>query len=262
MPGLFSVPGTKNAADTLATLWELLTAERRCPSCHSAFSVSRLNKAGAGPEASRHFCPSCAANLKPREQGYCPLCGEPAEWESQSPAPCGGCLTKRPRWAETTFYGTHQGLLRELLLRLKFQQDLSLAHSLGSLLAAHPGLLCIKADMAVPVPLHGGRLAGRGFNQSLELARPLAKRLGIPLDAACLVRMRATDPQRGLSRENRRRNIHAAFTAGQAVRERHILLVDDIMTTGATLEAAASALLDAGAASVHVAVISRTPSFR
>ena len=159
------------------------------------------------------------------------------------------------------FYATHQELLRDLLLRLKFHNELSLAHSLGSLLAAHPLLPGLRVNHIVPIPLHPSRLTHRGFNQSLELARPVAQRLGLPLDGASLIRVRATDPQRGLSREDRRPNIKNAFAAGTGVRGKDVLIIDDIMTTGATMEEASHALLRAGAASVHVAVVSRTSVF-
>ena len=159
------------------------------------------------------------------------------------------------------FHATHHDLLRDLLLRLKFHNELSLAHALGALLAAHPLLPELGSSHIVPIPLHPSRLTHRGFNQSLELARPIAQRLGLPLDAASLIRVRPTDPQRGLSREDRRPNIKNAFAAGPGVRGKDVLIVDDIMTTGATIEEAARALLHAGAASVQVAVVSRTSVF-
>lgn len=268
MSPLFHMWDAKKTA--AAAVWGAFTrvfaAERRCAACSSAFfPLSEKNTAssdeGVFPaEARRHFCPACAARLRPRELGYCPLCGEPAAWQAQPLAPCGRCLSKKPVWSETVFYATHQDLLRDLLLRLKFQNELALSYALGSLLAAHPRLRNLEFDLVAPVPLHGERLAQRGFNQSLELARPVAGRLGLPLDAASLSRVRATDPQRGLSRDDRRKNIQSAFAAGPKVRARRVLLVDDTMTTGATLEAAASALLEAGAALVHVAVVSRTPA--
>ncbi len=248
------------AARALRRAFLLAARERRCLSCSAPF-VPPEEFSGAPPSAALPaagvFCALCAVRLKRRVAGFCPHCGEPAAWPLLPPAPCGRCLVRRPPWSNLLFHGLHDGLLRLLLLRLKFASSLELAQGLGLLLAAHPGLEALGADVLAPVPLHSSRLEARGFNQALELARPLAKRLSLDSRPALLIRVRATPPQRGLSRRQRAGNLSYAFQASSAARGRHILLVDDIMTTGATLEAAAAALLDAGAAAVSVAVISR-----
>ena len=267
----------------------LLWRERRCSACSSVFFPARDETNGGssalkspapgantsagspfqGPdlktdqeqsqETERHFCPECRLHLHMRKQGFCPLCGELAAWEAQPPVSCGRCLSELPPWQEAVFWGAHDGLLRELLLRLKFQKELPLAHALGSTLAMHPRLRHLELDMLVPIPLHKAGLSQRGFNQSLELARPIARHLRLPLDAASLLKTRATAPQHNLPRKDRQVNVRQAFAVREAtVRNKRILLVDDTMTTGATMRTAASALLDAGAASIHVAVVSRT----
>lgn len=114
-------------------------------------------------------------------------------------------------------------------------------------------------DAVTPVPLHADRLRERGFNQSQELARPLAAASGAPLSPALLRRARATAHQIGLNRAERQANLLGAFTAHASVRGKTILLVDDTLTTGATLRLAARALLDQGALAVDVAVAARTP---
>lgn len=157
------------------------------------------------------------------------------------------------------FYGPYQGLLRRCLIHLKFYGALPLGAALGRLLCAHPQLRECGADCIVPVPLHARRLAERGYNQALELARPLRDVLGVPLLPELLIRTRATDPQTGGSFGQRHANIKGAFAGRAAVRGRIVLLVDDVITTGATLRAATHALLDAGAARVCVAVMGRTP---
>lgn len=267
----------------------LLWRERRCSACSSVFSPVRDEPNGRtsvlkGPvpggkisagspcqepdrktgqeqsqETEQYFCPECRLHLHMRKQGFCPLCGELAAWEAQPPVPCGRCLSKSPPWQEAIFWGAHEGLLRELLLRLKFQKELPLAHALGSMLAMHPRLRHLEVDMLMPIPLHKAGLSQRGFNQSLELARPIARHLRLPLNAASLLKTRATAPQHNLPRKDRQVNVRQAFAVREAaVRNKRILLVDDTMTTGATMHAAASVLLGAGAVSVHVAVASRT----
>ena len=116
-------------------------------------------------------------------------------------------------------------------------------------------------EVVVPVPLHWIRFLTRGYNQAAAIARPLAKELGLPMIGA-LRRRRATPAQSRLHRADRRRNLHRAFRARRVskIRGRHVLLVDDVVTTGATLEAAARCLLDAGAAGVTAVTAARTPT--
>ncbi len=121
-------------------------------------------------------------------------------------------------------------------------------------IAHAPGYDCIT-----PIPLHMSRLSQRGFNQSAEIARPLAARLGIPICSGLLTRNTATRRQSGLTRKERAQNLRGVFTAPPLHGQR-ILLLDDIMTTGATLHEAATCLLKAGAAAVDIAVIARTPA--
>lgn len=245
-----------SARDTAVTiLGRILFAERRCVACGSVFQKEGDAQGGG---QSRLFCAHCAAILPRRVKGFCPGCGEIAAWPDLPLAPCARCLTEPPPWRNFACHGPHQGLLRRLLIRLKFQDQIPLAHALGALLAGHPDLAELAADMVIPVPLHRKRLAERGYNQALELARPLARALGLPLQPLLLRRIRATAPQVGSSREVRKRNILNAFAAERGVRGRHVLLVDDTLTTGATMAAATEALIRAGASAVSVAVLSRT----
>lgn len=149
-------------------------------------------------------------------------------------------------------------MLRTLLLRGKFGHDPAVLHLIGRLLAQACADLPAP-DAVVPVPLHAARLRERGFNQSQELARPLAVASGAPLAPALLRRPRATRHQIGLNRAERQANLRGAFTASASVRGKTILLVDDTLTTGTTLRRAARALLEQGALAVDVAVAARTP---
>ena len=233
-------------------LWNHLVRERRCPACTAVFMPG--NRDGE----SAIFCRACALALKRREKGYCPNCGEPAAWPELPLAPCLRCLATPPLWDTFLFHGVHQGLLQKLLLKLKFHGQVVLAHPLGRLLAQHPDLVGLSADCVLPIPLHPSRLAQRGYNQALELARPLAEQLNLPCEPDLLERTRATLPQAGASLAVRQQNTWGAFSAPGGVRGAKLLLLDDIVTSGSTLTAATSALLEAGASSVIAVVASRT----
>ncbi len=234
-------------------LLRLLIRERRCAACHEPFV----------PEAGEALCGRCRELLRPRTGGYCPLCGELAPWPLLPPAPCGHCLQKPPPWKGFVFYGAHDGLLRRLLIRLKFGHEPGLGRVLGALtLGRVPDGL--TADVVVPVPLSGERLRRRGYNQALELAKPIVGGLGgrerrVRLRPELLRRIRPGVPQTGLSRVARRGNLAEAFAAVPEVAGLKVVLVDDVLTTGATLEAASRALLRAGAAEVFAVVCGRTP---
>jgi ComF family protein len=145
--------------------------------------------------------------------------------------------------------------------RFKFRSDLAAGRALSSLLiervrADAPAL----PDAIVPVPLHRARLRSRGYNQALELARPLAHALGIPIRHDLLLRTRATHAQSALDAKARRRNVRGAFAlVDHALLPAHVALFDDVMTTGATLREAALALRRAGVARVDVWVLARAP---
>lgn len=156
-----------------------------------------------------------------------------------------------------------------LVQALKFKHDTALA----SLLAMHlahavhagpPAPADAPISLIVPMPLHARRLRERGYNQSWELARRLARLLGLPARADTLLRWRDTPAQAALSRAERDRNVRGAFMpeprGGHALRGRHIALVDDVATTGASAEAAAQAAMQAGALSVALWVVARTPA--
>jgi ComF family protein len=175
---------------------------------------------------------------------------------------CGNCLQNPVPWNKFYFYGVYAGYLRELLHRIKFCQGLPQAEALGRLLAgkfpsaqsgATPEYHCV-----LPMPLHKNSLRERGFNQSVFLAGPLAKKLKIPLFRELLVKSVATLPQHGLSRELRLRNVRGVFSVTKAPPPR-VLLLDDVLTTGATMRAAALCLLRAGAERVDAVVLARTP---
>ena len=171
---------------------------------------------------------------------------------------CGTCLRRPPPQEFTRAAFVYQAPLDRLLPRAKFHGDLSSTRLLGRLMA------CELADAErpqalVPVPLHRDRLRRRGYDQALELARPLARALALPLRDDLLRRVRATAPQSRLASPQRRRNLRGAFAVRAVELPAHVALIDDVMTTGATVEAAATALRRAGVARVDVWVCARVP---
>ncbi|GFM31852.1 ComF family protein [Desulfovibrio subterraneus] len=234
---------------------------RRCTACGAPCTPEKSAPLMAREDNSP-LCEACADSMRPRKGGYCTRCGLIFADESLPPAPCADCLKNPPVWDSLTFVTVYQNDLRHGMLRFKFHGALEQGAVLGELLAER----CLEnrkaigtPDAVVPVPLHRGRLHERGYNQTLELARPVAAALGVPLMQHLLRRTAATPHQIGLSKEQRNRNLQGAFAADAAARGKSVLLVDDIMTTGATIQAAVQCLRTGGADAVHVAVVGRTP---
>jgi ComF family protein len=151
-----------------------------------------------------------------------------------------------------------EGVLREALHQLKYRGHTALAEPLGDLMAAYWAQHAIPADVVVPVPLHATRLRERGYNQAALLARALARRVGLALDEQTLVRQRATAPQVDLDARQRKENVHDAFCcSARTLAGQQVVLVDDVCTTGATLEACAVALYEGGARSVQALTLAR-----
>jgi ComF family protein len=204
-------------------------------------------------------CPVCAVRLPGQgaSQGATPL-AVPSPIPSPGSEPCGRCLGRARPFAATYALGDYALPLEGMVAALKFGSRLDLGRALGELLATRVprGI----ADAIVPVPLSDARLRERGFNQAEEIARPLAPALGAALRLRLLLRTRETPPQHTLALRERSRNLRRAFSAAPAARGLRVLLVDDVMTTGATLVEAAGALRRAGAAWVGNAVVARTPA--
>jgi ComF family protein len=234
----------------LRELRRALPRERRCLICAQVHAPTGRGGAAA-------LCAECRDALPRRRAGYCPACGDPAPWPEAPIRLCRRCRASPPPWQDILFHGVYETGLRRMLLALKFGGDILLGHALGCLLAEHPALASMRVDAVVPIPLHPARLARRGYNQSLEIARPVARAAGARLWPGCLSRVKATAAQSGQSREQRFGNIRGAFACRADVRGKRLLLVDDILTTGATMEAACLALLRAGAAETSLAVVSR-----
>ena len=200
----------------------------------------------------RDLCPPCHAAL-PWQGPACPRCALPVPRGMD----CGGCLHSYNPLTRVQAVFDYAFPLDRLLPRLKFHHDFAagrvLVQCMAERLRHQP-----RPDALVPVPLHRARLRRRGFDQALELARPLARALGVPLQAGLLQRRKATRAQSRLDAPARRRNLQDAFSlAANGPLPAHVALVDDVMTTGATLEAAAQALRRAGVRRVDAWVCAR-----
>lgn len=191
----------------------------------------------------------------------CDGCGQPFEYDQGPGARCAACMAKPPAFHRARAACLYDDVSRGPILQLKHADRTDLAPLFARWISRSAQALLADADAIVPVPLHPSRLLGRRYNQAAEIARPLSRMTGRPYLPDALVRVRATDTQGGKSGSGRRRNVAAAFAvppgrAGQ-VAGRRLLLIDDVLTTGATAEGCARALLKAGAAQVDVAVVAR-----
>ena len=192
-------------------------------------------------------CPCCWRSILPLTPPLCDACGDPLPtWRCVTlpVARCARCRRARRQVDRARAVGAYDGALRAIVHALKYEGRRSLARPLGALMRERAADLIAAADVAAPVPLHRSRLRERGFNQAADLA----KHLGLPVVHA-LRRVRATRTQTGLPAAQRHRNMRDAFAAtrhSRVLTGRTVLLVDDVSTTGATLEACARALKAAG----------------
>lgn len=205
------------------------------------------------------LCPACAEDLQPRAGGFCPRCGDIFGDEDQEPTLCGQCRTTPQPWERLYFHNIYAGKLRDMILGYKFNSGIGRTRLLADMASRcfHDGE-GRSPDVIVPVPLHKKRLLWRGYNQSAEICRALARELGRPILHDGLVRTRNTQPQTRLGMTERQENIKEAFSAApDKVKGNAVLLVDDVYTTGATLKECAKTLRKAGAAGVEVLVLAR-----
>ncbi|MEJ2059861.1 MAG: ComF family protein [Gammaproteobacteria bacterium] len=205
---------------------------------------------GQGGVPGRDLCLACAAEL-PWQGHACTHCALPLP--AGSSERCGRCQRRRPAFDSARAVFEYRPPLDSLLPRLKYGARLSHGRLLGQLMAERlaPGLE-MRPDCVLPVPLHRRRLTERGFNQALELARPVARALGVPLAMDGVRRVRSTPPQVGLAAKARRANLRGAFELRSGFRPAHVLIVDDVMTTGATVDELARVLKRAGVRRVDV----------
>ncbi len=203
------------------------------------------------------FCADCLSGFRPLPEARCPVCALPYPAGSHSSHRCGRCTVNPPSFSKVYPLGLYQHQLREAIHQFKFNQKVGLDRPLAQLL--NRIIVDLTATLIVPVPLHRKRLQQRSYNQALLLARELARLKKIPLAKDLLQKTVETPAQQELTARERERNLKQAFQVKEALDGERILLVDDVLTTGATAVACSRVLLAAGAAEVQVAVLARAP---
>ncbi|MGB9082149.1 MAG: ComF family protein [Desulfuromonadaceae bacterium] len=208
-----------------------------------------------------HICPDCRERLPRVASPLCPICGIPFVGAGDDHR-CGACLAHPPRFDTARAHFLYEGAIRDLIHSFKYNQRTHLRYPLALLaLEGVDGFLADQApQLIVPVPLHRSRLRQRGFNQAVLLGRVLSRQLSLAMLPDTLVRTRPTEPQVDLSAAERRLNVKGAFSVPRPdrVEGKRILLLDDVMTTGSTMNECAKELKKAGAGMVIAVTIART----
>ncbi|ACL56698.1 ComF family protein [Methylobacterium nodulans] len=212
---------------------------------------------GAATGTPHALCPACWRGMRFIEPPYCERLGTPFAVDLGVPGLLSpAAMADPPVFARARAAVRYDDAARRLVHRLKYEDRLDLAAALGGMMARAGSGLLKEADVVVPVPLWRWRLWWRRFNQAALLARHAARESGVPVEPGLLARVKRTRPQVGLTRAGRAENLQGAFRVPPAAKPRlqgrRVLLVDDVMTTGATANAAARALLRGGAAAVDV----------
>lgn len=196
------------------------------------------------------LCSSCIDSLPLVEHPFCPVCAQPQRHD----ALCADCRTQRPAFAGARAPYRYEGAARKAVLALKYNHLAAVAEPMGKLLSDYlmDSPVRSSVDVIVPVPLHRTRQRQRGYNQAALLASRMGRACGLPVSEGVLARVRSTPPQvRASNLTQRRRNVADAFAChDDSLRGASVLVIDDVMTTGATLDACARALRAAGARSV------------
>lgn len=210
------------------------------------------------------LCASCWAQMRFIERPFCERLGTPFPTDLGNDALLSPAAVSDPPVFSRARAVAHfeEGPVRQLVHRLKYSDRMELAKPLGAWMARAGSDLLADADLLVPVPLHQRRLAFRRFNQAQALAQAISARCGVPADPFILARVKRTASQVGLSRSQRALNLQGAFRVADAmaprIEGRALVLIDDVMTSGATANAASRALLRSGAKRVDVLVFART----
>lgn len=208
-------------------------------------------------------CPSCLGRVKPLELlSYCDRCQRPLSLAAQPPesaALCGPCRQDETYFDRLRSFGAYDAELRRMIVLLKYNGVRPLATPLAGwltlVLQQNPQLIAV--DAIVPVPLYAKRQRARGYNQAELLARELSRWTKLPVESRWLARIKDTPSQTGLTPAQRVENVRGAFASNTKLDRRRILLVDDVCTTGATLNACARVLQRAGAETVQALTVAR-----
>ena len=200
------------------------------------------------------WCDACLGKVKRITSPICRICGQP--WEL--PGLCHRCSTKKPTFKALRSWAKYDGPVGEAIRRLKYGRDISLGLILADFMADLLSGLEWQIGLVIPVPLGVARLKERGYNQAALIAKPLALNIGLPYDTHALARVRETRSQVGLSFDKRIDNVKDAFQANRDhVNKMRVLIIDDVATSSATLDACGTALQIAGAVEVYGLTLAR-----
>ena len=222
----------------------------RCILCHQTINNAAIN---------RHveLCEQCFS-AQPENLNCCNRCALPLVSELEDQPLCGRCIRQLPDYDYVNSLFRYEGDVINLVHQLKFSEKISYARSIGELL-----MTVLNTDdlpeCYLPVPLHSSRLRQRGYNQSIEITRVLSKNTGIPIEYDAVIRHRSTQSQTGLNAKQRQKNIRGAFELVKKLNAKHVLIVDDVMTTGATVNELARCLKEQEVERVGVLCIARAP---
>ena len=228
----------------------------RCTACGIAL----------GAEAGRRVCARCVELVERMPEPRCEVCGGALESATSDASQCARCLAHPPRYRIARAIARYRttaedepGSLPALIRRHKYGLDQSVGRALVEYMGDELPVSADDYDVVIPVPLHWRRLWWRGFNQAALLGAEVANRLNLPLDTTAMSRRRFTTPQTSRHHDERIKNVRRAFavTHPERINNRRVLLVDDVMTTGATVDECARVLLAAGATRVDVFTLAR-----
>lgn len=215
----------------------------KCPVCNNKSDSAAYNP----------ICTKCWKTIERYSGPACSICGLPAL--SEHTLSCEQCIKDEPHFSGVLYYSIYDGVIREAIHLLKFKGIKRLSEPLGALLSE---LTIPEADGIVPVPLHKNTLLKREFNQTALIGRYLSKALKIPLMTGALEKIKETPMQTELIRKDRLKNVKNAYTASEDVKGKRLLLIDDVITTGATVRECARTFIKAGAEKVTVIALARS----
>lgn len=199
------------------------------------------------------ICNACLEDLPWHTHAQCQQCAMPTHGRL-----CGSCISASPHFDATHALFNYAYPLDRLLQHYKYHDSLHLAHTFSSLWLDKKNHLFSDIDVLIPMPMHPARLKQRGFNQALEIARPLGRKTQIPIDYQSCRRIKLTPPQASLPLKDRVKNIRGVFSYENNLQGQRVAMVDDVMTSGASLNELAKTLKQAGAAHVECWVMART----
>ena len=209
----------------------------------------------------RVFCPSCLSKISFVTGSICPICGLPFLDSPAESHICGDCLQSLPCYAKARAVASFESIIMDAIHKFKYGRNISAGGALGSFMAgfSFPDFDFSEYSLLIPVPLHIKRLRERGFNQSLLLAEEMGKKHKLPVNFSLLKRCNFTLTQTGLNKAEREKNIKGAFTVTDKnkIAGKCIILVDDVFTTGSTINECARVLMKAGAQKVAALTLSR-----